>query len=209
MSISDNFTKIRTSIPDAVTLCAVSKFQPKSSIEELYSIGHRVFGESRPQELDDKARGLPVDIEWHFIGHLQSNKVALILPFVSLIESVDSQKLIDTISKEAHKIGKTVKILLQMHIAKEQSKQGFSGEEITAILDSAPPQNIEIVGLMAMATYTNDMEQVKEEFLMLKNIFDKYPQLNTLSTGMSGDYGVAIECGSTNVRIGSSIFGDR
>ena len=183
--------------------------QPISAIEELYESGQRVFGESRPQEFAIKYEQLPKDIEWHFIGHLQTNKVGLVVPCAKLIESVDSEKLLLAISKEAVKVSKTVKVLLQMHIAQEQSKQGFSQDEIEKILSCEPLQNVEIVGLMGMTTYTHNEKQISEEFLTLKKVFEKYPDLTTLSMGMSGDYKIAIECGATNVRIGSSIFGER
>ncbi len=209
MTISQKFTLLHNSIPTEVTLCAVSKFHPKESIMELYALGHRVFGESRPQELAQKAEALPSDIEWHFIGHLQTNKAALVVKYASLIESVDSYRLLVAISKAAINAHRCVKVLLQMHIASEQSKQGFSRQEIVEILTNEPLPNIEIVGLMGMATYTDNMEQVQSEFLELSNLYGCYPQLKVLSMGMSGDYELAIECGSNNVRIGSSIFGER
>ncbi len=209
MSIAQNFTQIASTIPSSVTLCAVSKFHPKEAIEEVYALGHRVFGESRPQELALKAELLPQDIEWHFIGHLQTNKAAVVVKYASLIESVDSHRLLSAISKEAQKAEKRVKVLLQMHIASEESKQGFSMGEIEEILASEPLPNVEIVGLMGMASYTDDMEIVRGEFMELSSLYNRYPTLSVLSMGMSGDYTLAIECGSTNVRIGSSIFGSR
>ncbi len=209
MSLKNNYTEVLATIPNGVQLCAVSKFHPSEMISELYDLGHRVFGESRPQELSQKAKSLPSDIEWHFIGHLQTNKTAQVVEVASVIESVDSHRLLSAISKEALKQNKTVKVLLQMFVADEQTKQGFSGEEIEEILSSELPQNIEVIGLMAMATYTDDQNQITQEFQKVKDLFDKYPTLKTLSMGMSGDYELAIKCGSTNVRIGSAIFGNR
>ncbi|MFI3288163.1 MAG: YggS family pyridoxal phosphate-dependent enzyme [Rikenellaceae bacterium] len=209
MSIIENFQNIHLELPKSVKLCAVSKFHPASCIEELYDIGHRIFGESRPQELAQKAATLPRDIEWHFIGHLQTNKVNIVVEHASLIESVDSERLLSAISKEAVKQNKKVKVLLQLHIAKEEAKQGFTETEIIEILSVPAPEGIEIVGLMAMATYTSDDKQIKNEFLQAKSLYDKYPNLTTLSMGMSGDYPIAIECGANSVRIGSIIFGGR
>ncbi len=209
MSIIENYNQINMTIPQGVNLCAVSKFHPYTAIETIYGEGHRHFGESRPQELQQKAQILPKDIEWHFIGHLQTNKVASVVEVASIIESVDSLRLLNAISKEAQKQQKTVKVLLQMHIAQEESKQGFSAQEIDSIMQGEPLPSIEIVGLMGMATYTNNREQIKAEFQKLNTLYIKYPQFTTLSMGMSGDYREAIECGSNNVRIGSSIFGER
>ncbi len=209
MSIIENFQNIYLELPKNVKLCAVSKFHPASCIEELYGVGHRIFGESRPQELAQKAAALPSDIEWHFIGHLQTNKVNLVVEHASLIESVDSGRLLSAISKEAVKQDKKVKVLLQLHIASEEAKQGFTEAEITEILSAPAPEGVEIVGLMAMATYTSDEAQIKSEFLQAKSLYDKYPHFTTLSMGMSGDYPIAIECGANSVRIGSIIFGGR
>lgn len=209
--IADNLTKIKAELPENVSLVAVSKFHPKESILQIYNAGQRIFAESRPQELVEKHQQLPNDIEWHFIGHLQTNKIKLIIPFISLIHSVDSQKLAQTISHEAAKIGRTVDILLQVHIAQEQTKQGFSISEVENIMKNstfAAYNGIRIVGLMGMATYTDNTEQIRKEFEKLREIYEKY-NFSVLSMGMSEDYPVAIECGSNMIRIGSSIFGHR
>ncbi len=208
MSIVQNLIRVKSSLPEGVTLCAVSKYFPSKDIQTLYDVGHRVFGESRPQELVAKAAKLPKDIEWRFIGHLQTNKVNLVVPIAEVIESVDSLRLLNAISKQAVRNNKTVKVLLQMHIAREQSKQGFEQSEIEQILQGDGFSNVEIVGLMGMATYCDDMSVIREEFMVLKGVFDRYPTLRVLSMGMSGDYGVAVECGSTSIRVGSLIFGD-
>lgn len=209
MSISSNIEFLRSQLPSNVALCAVSKFNPVSAIEQAYGAGQRIFGESRPQELAIKAAQLPPDIKWHFIGHLQTNKVALILPFVTLIESVDSLKLLEVIGANAVKIGKTVDILLEVHIAAEDSKQGFSAQQVDGIMADGAPAGTKIVGLMGMATFTPDMEQVRSEFLTLAAIYNKYKSFNVLSMGMSADWQIAVQCGANMVRIGSSIFGDR
>ncbi len=209
MSLENNYKAVTSTLPKGVTLCAISKFHPAEAIATLYDLGQRVFGESRPQELAAKAHSLPSDIEWHFIGHLQTNKVHFVVQHASLIESVDSLKLLTALSKEAVKQGKRIKVLLQMHIAKEETKQGFSESEIVEILESETLENIDIVGLMAMASYTDDEAQIRREFLSVKALYDKYPTLKTLSMGMSGDYPIAIECGASSVRVGSLIFGGR
>lgn len=209
MTISERIISIKSTLPPSVTLVAVSKFHPNEMLQEAYEAGQRVFGESRPQEMAVKHETLAKDIEWHFIGHLQTNKVAMIAPFVSLIHSVDSEKLLNELSKEAQKIGRTIRILLQIHIAKESTKQGFSIGEAVEILDRQAPRGIEIAGLMGMATYTDDKSQIELEFGQLKSLFDSYDRLTILSMGMSEDYTIAIATGSTMVRIGSSIFGSR
>ncbi len=218
--ITKNFNKIKSQIPDHVRLVAVSKFQPVSSITEIYDLGHRIFGESKAQELVSKYEVLPKDIEWHFIGHLQTNKVKYIIPFVSLIHGVDSFKLLQEIDKCAVKVDKTVCCLLQIHIAQEETKFGFSFDEINEMISSVEFKglnNINICGLMGMASNTDDMNQVKKEFKSLAQYFDQvkktyFAQNNffkEISMGMSGDYKIAIEEGSTLVRVGSSIFGER
>lgn len=209
MTLTENLEFIKRTLPDGVTLCAVSKFHSAEAISQLYSAGHRVFGESRPQEFAAKAAELPRDIEWHFIGHLQTNKVGLVVPVAAVIESVDSERLLAAISKEAVRVGRVVDVLLQVHIAEEESKQGFSSDEIRAILSCSAPDGVRIVGLMGMATYTEDMEQVRREFLSLRALYDDFEGFTTLSMGMSGDYLMAVECGSTSVRVGSAIFGHR
>lgn len=209
VSIASNITFLRSELPSGVTLCAVSKFHPASAIGEAYAAGQRVFGESRPQEMAAKAAELPLDIQWHFIGHLQTNKVAAIAPFVALIHSVDSVRLLDEISRVAVKIGRTIRVLLEVHIASEDSKQGFSPDEVRAILNGDAPLGTEIVGLMGMATYTDNMEQVTREFAALKRLFDEFSHLTVLSMGMSGDWQTAVRQGSNMVRIGTAIFSDR
>lgn len=216
MSIKENLQKIKSTIPENVTLVAVSKTKPNKSIIEAYQTGQRIFGENKVQELVDKYEALPKDIEWHMIGHLQSNKVKYIAPFVSLIHGVDSFKLLKEINKRADQNNRIINCLIQVHIAQEQTKFGFSEEEVIELLDSGERkklQNINIVGLMGMATFTENETQVKNEFLSLKQLFDKLStfnfQLSTLSMGMSGDYQLAIECGSNMIRVGSSIFGER
>ncbi|MCO6175825.1 YggS family pyridoxal phosphate-dependent enzyme [Flavobacterium sp. NRK F10] len=225
MSIAINLTEIKSSLPEDVTLVAVSKTKPISDLMEAYEVGQRIFGENYVQELVEKHEQLPKDIQWHFIGHLQSRKVKLIAPFVSLIHGVDSLKLLQEINKQAEKNNRVIDCLLQIHIAEEESKFGLDEKELEEILkqllDSARSdnnnlKNIRIVGLMGMATFTEDQNQIRKEFTYLKSLFDKYATLNTencqlktLSMGMSGDYQLAISCGSTMVRIGSSIFGAR
>lgn len=221
MSITQNLTNIKSQLPAHVTLVAVSKTKPISDLMEAYEAGQRVFGENYVQELVDKHEQMPKDIEWHFIGHLQSRKAKLIVPFVSLIHGVDSLKLLEEINKQAQKNNRIVDCLLQVHIAEEESKFGLDEQELDEILkqvqnDNENFKNIRIVGLMGMATFTDNLNQIEKEFKQLKTIFDKYKQIDTmniklqsLSMGMSGDYQLAISCGSTMVRIGSSIFGNR
>ncbi len=219
-SISQNLISIGEQLPANVLLVAVSKTQPNSAIEEAYKSGQRVFGENRIQELVAKAESLPSDIEWHMIGHLQSNKVKYIAPFVSLIHAVDKPKLLAEINKEAAKNNRAISVLLQFHIAEEESKFGFNKNEAIELLSSKEFEsysNIEVIGVMGMATFTDNESQVKDEFRTLKDIFDRLKRdffpTNTsfkeISMGMSGDYKLAIAEGSTMVRIGSSIFGNR
>jgi len=220
MSISTNIQSIRTHIPAHVRLVCVSKFNPNESIITAYETGERIFGESKVQELCEKHETLPQDIIWHFIGHLQTNKIKYLVPFVSLIHGVDSYKLLVEINKQAAKAGKTVNCLLQIHIAQEETKFGFSAEELFEMLEAGEwkaLKNIRICGLMGMATYTEDREQIRSEFRRLKSIFDEVKENHfsnessfcELSMGMSDDYQIAIEEGSTLVRVGSSIFGHR
>lgn len=217
-SVVDAYIEVLKTIPDNVTLVAVSKYHPASLILKLYDAGCRDFGESRVQELLEKKNNLPDDIRWHFIGHLQTNKVRDLVPFVSLIHGVDSVRLLAEINKEAKRIGKTVDCLLQVHIAKEETKFGFSPLELesqaSSLLSGYP--NVNIRGLMAMASYTADQNQIESEFAtvnaihgLLKNRLETPNQFDILSTGMSGDYSIAIDNGSTMVRIGSLLFGDR
>lgn len=220
MSVDQNLEFIKKNIPENVTLVCVSKFHPETAIMEAYDAGERVFGESRVQELTEKYNHLPKDIQWHFIGHLQTNKVKYIVPFVSLIHGVDSFKLLDEINKQAEKINRKINCLLQVHIATEESKFGFSAEELMELFESKNIRSLQFInvrGLMAMATFTDNQEQVKNEFFGLKKLFEMIkenyennnPDFSEISMGMSDDYKLAIQAGSTMVRIGSSIFGHR
>ena len=219
MSIKENLHHIKSQLPNHVTLVAVSKTKPVADLMEAYNAGQRVFGENYVQELVEKHEVLPKDIQWHFIGHLQSRKVKLIAQFVSLIHGVDSLKLLEEINKQATKNNRVIDCLLQVYIADEETKFGLNEQEINEIIASKEFKelnNIKIVGLMGMATFTDNKDQIKKEFQNLKTIFNKVSQLKTencllktISMGMSGDYQLAIECGSTMVRIGSSIFGGR
>ena len=215
MSIQENYHKIKAQIPENVELVAVSKFHPIEKIKEVYDCGQKVFGENKVQELLTKVNELPADIQWHLIGHLQTNKVKYIAPFIDTIQSVDSEKLLLEINKEAVKNNRKIKVLLQVKIAEEETKYGLEISEAKEIfsnyLEHQYP-NIEIIGLMGMATFTDNKNQVKSEFLVLKSLFDElstFKKLETLSMGMSDDFALAIECGSTSVRIGSAIFGVR
>lgn len=218
--IKENLINIKNSIPSNVTLVAVSKTKPNELIEEAYSSGHRIFGENKAQELKNKAEVLPKDIEWHFIGHLQSNKVKYIAPYASLIHSIDSLKLLTEVNKQALKNKRIIDCLLQFHIATEESKFGLSLEEVDKILTSnefSSLKNIRIAGVMGMASFINSEEQVRNEFASLKHMFIQLKKsffiqsenFKTISMGMSGDYKLAIEEGSTMVRVGSAIFGIR
>ncbi|HCI54571.1 MAG TPA: YggS family pyridoxal phosphate-dependent enzyme [Bacteroidales bacterium] len=220
VDIVQNFIHLREQIPANVKIVAVSKSHPASDILTLYNAGHKIFGENRVQELLEKKEILPDDIEWHLIGHLQTNKVRAVIPHVKLIHSVDSFKLLSVIDKEAEKAGLTVECLLQFHIAKEETKTGFSFREAQDMLESEgylKIKNINITGVMGIATFTKDMKIVRDEFRTLKNYFNvlksKYfnnnPLFRELSMGMSGDFKIAIEEGSTIVRIGTLIFGER
>ncbi len=219
MYIKQNLNNIKSSIPENVTLVAVSKTKPVSDLMEAYNSGQRVFGENKIQEMTEKYEHLPKDIEWHMIGHVQRNKVKYMAEFVSLIHAVDSLRLLQEINKQAQKHNRVINCLLQIKIAQEDSKFGMEANEASTLLQSEALtefQNIKIVGLMGMATFTKDMAQVKSEFEFLKNTFDELKQLKTqnselrtLSMGMSGDYQLAIDCGSNMIRVGSSIFGSR
>jgi pyridoxal phosphate enzyme (YggS family) len=219
MSIKDNLLKIKSSLPEHVTLVAVSKTKPVSDLMEAYNAGQRVFGENKIQEMTEKWEQMPKDIQWHMIGHIQTNKVKFMAPYVSLIHGVDSLKLLEEINKQALKNNRIIECLLQIHIAEEETKFGLNEDELQNLLASESfinLKNIKIVGLMGMATFTENQNQIKKEFEHLKSIFDTKKslsivncQLSILSMGMSGDYQLAIECGSTMVRIGSSIFGGR
>ncbi len=218
--IKENLSIVRENIPEGVTLVAVSKTKPNEMILEAYHEGQRIFGENKVQELVEKQEHLPKDIEWHLIGHLQTNKVKYIAPFVKLIHAVDSLKLLKEIDKQAKKNKRTIDCLLQFHIAQEESKFGLSFIEAQELLSSPEfitLQNISITGVMGMATFTDNEEQIREEFQALENYFNviksHYFKFNDafsiISMGMSGDYKIAIEEGSTMVRVGSSIFGKR
>jgi len=219
MSIANNLLNIKATLPEQVTLVAVSKTKPVSDLMEAYDAGQRIFGENKIQEMTEKWEQMPKDIQWHMIGHVQTNKVKFMAQFVSLIHGVDSIKLLQEINKQAKKNNRTIDCLLQIYIAEEETKFGLDEEKLTSLLSSNEFQelkNIQIVGLMGMATFTANKDQIKKEFLHLKSIFDtkknlksEICNLNTLSMGMSSDYQLAIECGSTMVRIGSSIFGGR
>ena len=217
MSVTSNLQTIRATLPEGVTLVAVSKFHPSEAIAEAYEAGQRVFGESRVQELVAKQQMLPKDIEWHMIGHLQTNKVRAIAPFVSLIHSVDSARLLECINREAERCGRVIDCLLEVHVAREQTKSGWEITELQEFVASGAIgelKNIRIRGIMGMATFTEDMDVVRSDFERLAAIkrelepmFDS--NFDTLSMGMSDDYPIAIQCGSTMVRVGSSIFGQR
>jgi PLP dependent protein len=212
MSIKENLSAIRAQIPEHVTLIAVSKTKPAADIMQAYELGQKDFGENYVQELIEKQEVLPKDIRWHFIGHLQSNKVKYIAPFVYLIHGVDSLKLLKEINKEALKNNRIIKCLLQLHIASEETKFGLDTTEAEELLRSNTLQEykgIEMVGFMAMASNTDDVQQVRQEFKQVKKLADKFPNLSVLSFGMSNDFEIAIEEGSNHVRIGSSIFGER
>ena len=218
--------KLHSELPAAVKLVAVSKFHPFESIEEAYEAGQRVFAESRPQELQAKVLQLQEqrpdmgDVQWHFIGHLQTNKLKMVLPYVSLVQSVDSVRLLDAIESRAEANERVINVLLEPHVAAEQTKQGFAEDEIYSILQSAVKgeyKHLRFCGIMGMATFTDDVEIVRSDFAALRSIFDncrlRFPEIisefKELSIGMSDDYPVAIEYGSTMVRIGSMIFGER
>lgn len=224
MSIKENLLQIKSQLPNHVTLVAVSKTKPVADLMEAYNAGQRIFGENKIQEMTDKWQEMPKDIQWHMIGHVQTNKVKFMAEYVSLIHGVDSLKLLQEINKQAQKYNRVIDCLLQIYIAEEESKFGLDEKELDEILkqvqnDNSDLKNIRIVGLMGMATFTDNQTQIKKEFDNLKTIFDKINadaigkdsinRVSILSMGMSGDYKLAIECGSTMVRIGSSIFGNR
>ena len=216
MSISENIKKYKTELPEDVTLVAISKTKPTEDLIEAYEAGQRHFGENKIQEMTDKWEELPKDIKWHMVGHVQRNKVKYMAPYVSLIHAVDSLKLLKEINKEADKNDRSIDCLLQIKIAEEDSKYGISAEEAKEILNSEKFKSLDRVkvkGLMGMATFTDDETQVKKEFEHLKSVFndfkETYSNMNILSMGMSGDYKIALDCGSNMVRIGRDIFGER
>ncbi|MCL6265681.1 YggS family pyridoxal phosphate-dependent enzyme [Flagellimonas myxillae] len=216
MAIKENLDKINNALPKEVTLVAVSKTKPVETILEAYEAGQRIFGENKIQEMANKWEALPKDIEWHMIGHVQRNKVKYMAEFVSLIHGVDSLRLLAEINKQAQKHNRIIPCLLQLHIAEESTKFGLDEQELNELLASetiSGLEHIKIVGVMGMATFTDNKDQIRKEFAFLKSAFErlkmKLPEINTLSMGMSGDYTIALEEGSTMVRIGSSIFGAR
>lgn len=219
MSIANNLESIKNNLAEYVTLVAVSKTKPVADLMEAYNAGQRIFGENKIQEMTEKWEEMPKDIQWHMIGHVQTNKVKIMASFVSLIHGVDSLKLLEEINKQALKNNRVIDCLLQVHIAEEATKFGFDEQELEVLLNSVEfkkMKNIRILGLMGMATFTSNQDQIKQEFTHLKAIFDTIqmqtiPTLafSTLSMGMSGDYKIAIDCGSTMIRVGSSIFGGR
>ncbi len=219
MSIEQNLNKIFSTLPQEVALVAVTKTKPISDIMEAYNAGQRVFGENKIQEMVEKYEQLPKDIEWHMIGHVQRNKVKYMASFVSLIHGIDNFKLLKEINKQAQKHNRRINCLLQIKIASEESKFGMTQNEASSILRSeafSELKHINITGVMGMATFTNNKAQIKEEFQLLKHTFDELKtistnncELKTISMGMSDDYKLAIDCGSTMIRVGSSIFGER
>ena len=217
MSIKSEIERLRSELPEGVKLLAVSKFHPVEALQEAYDAGQRAFGESRPQELKAKQAVLPDDIEWHMIGHLQTNKVKYIAPYVHLIESLDSERLAEAIEKEAAKCDRTIDCLLEIHVTKEESKSGWEYAELLDFVRSggfAAMPHIRLRGVMGMATFTDDEATVRGDFKRLNECFTELKEyfgaeFDTLSMGMSDDYPIAIEYGSTEVRIGSTIFGAR
>ena len=216
MSIAGNLSTILNEIPKDVSLVAVSKTKPIEDLQAAYDAGQRIFGENKIQEMTTKWEVLPKDIQWHMIGNVQSNKVKYMAPYVALIHGVDRAKLLTEINKQAIKNDRIIDCLLQVHIAQESTKFGLNETELNEIIErqlTNPFPNIRIVGLMGMATFTTDSNQIKQEFAFLKSLYNKSSaqlnSINTLSMGMSGDYGLAIEAGSNMIRVGSKIFGER
>ena len=217
MNIKERLDRIKATLPEGVKLVAVSKFHPAERLQEAYDAGQRIFGESRPQEMAAKYEVLPKDICWHMIGHLQTNKVKYIAPFVSMIASVDSERLIEEIEKQAAKHNRTIDILLEVHVAQEESKSGWAWDDLLRFVQSdgfAALPHIRVRGVMGMATLTEDEAVIRSDFERLagyKQLLETYfgEEFDTISMGMSDDYPIAVECGSTEVRIGSTIFGQR
>lgn len=220
MSIKNNLLEVKAEIPQGVELVAISKYHPVEALQEAYDAGQRIFGESHVQELVGKEAVLPKDIIWHFIGHLQTNKVKYIAPFISLIHAVDTMKLLKEIDKQAEKAGRKINCLLQMHIAQEETKFGFAPDELKEMLAAGEwrqYEHVQIAGLMCMATNTDDQNQIQQEFHYARTIFDEVKKtyfeedslFKELSMGMSSDYPIAIQEGCTMVRVGSKIFGNR
>ncbi len=220
MSVKSHIDALRQSVPEHVKIVAVSKFHPTDEILEAYHNGQTVFGESRVQEITEKQPALPADIEWHFVGSLQRNKVKFIAPFISLIHSLDSERLMRTIEKQAAANNRKIACLLQLHVADEETKSGFSPDECREFLAEGTWRecpHIQLAGVMGMATYTDNLEQVREEFRLIKSLFDEFKQqyfaddenFKEISMGMSGDYAIAVEEGATIIRVGTLIFGER
>lgn len=219
MSIQQHLNQIKSTLPEHVTLVAVSKTKPVKDLMEAYNAGQRIFGENKIQEMAEKQEAMPKDIVWHMIGHVQSNKVKYMAPFVRLIHGVDNFKLLKEINKQAKKNERTIDCLLQIKIASEDSKFGMDKNDASEIIKSeafSKLKNINVIGLMGMATFTDNEHQIKEEFTFLNNTFNDLKSLKTfnfnpenISMGMSGDYQLAIDCGSNMIRVGSSIFGER
>ena len=218
--VAKNLHEVLDTLPDGVKLVAISKFHPKEYIEAAYSEGQRIFGESHEQELAGKVQSLPKDIEWHFIGHLQTNKVKYIAPYISMIEAVDTVKLLKEINKQAAKYNRVINVLLELHIAEEESKYGFTPDACREFLKSGEwreLKNVHISGLMMMASNVEDKDQIRKEMTFASNLFDELkasyfsddPEFKERSWGMSHDYPIAVECHSTMVRVGTAIFGPR
>ncbi len=219
-NIAGHISSIKASLPDSVTLVAVSKFHPVDVVMKAYEAGQRVFGESRATELKQKALAMPSDIEWHFIGHLQTNKVRMIIPYVSLIQSIDSERLLRLVSDEAVRAGRVVDVLLQVHVAKEETKFGFTPEELIDFAskwDRNSTPGVRVRGVMGMASNVDDDNRIRRDFLDIADAFKALADgpmadagaFDTISMGMSHDYLMAVECGSNMVRIGTTIFGER
>ena len=218
--VAKNLHEVLDTLPDGVKLVAISKFHPKEYIEAAYREGQRIFGESHEQELAGKVQSLPKDIEWHFIGHLQTNKVKYIAPYISMIEAVDTVKLLKEINKQAAKYNRVINVLLELHIAEEESKYGFTPDACREFLENGEwrgLKNVHISGLMMMASNVEDQEQIRKEMTFASNLFDELkatyfsddPEFKERSWGMSHDYPIAVECHSTMVRVGTAIFGPR
>lgn len=218
--VTENLQRLRATLPDGVVLVAVSKFHPSEALAEAYEAGQRVFGESRANEMAAKATQLPDDIEWHFIGHLQTNKVRVVVPHASLIHSIDSPRLLEAVDAEAAKTGRTVEVLMQLHVAQEETKFGFTPDELIEYLTPgrvAALKAVRIAGVMGMASNTNDDERIRRDFRDIRAVFDRLkesvfasdPAFRVVSMGMSHDWPVAVEEGANMIRVGTTIFGER
>lgn len=220
INVKENIRKLQDSLPKGVGLVAVSKFHPVELLREAYDAGQRIFGESRAQELLQKVGQMPDDVKWHFIGHLQTNKVRAIVPYVAMIHSIDSEKLLRVVDSEAERAGRVVDVLLQLHVAQEETKYGMTADECVAVVESgvlAELTHVRVCGVMGMATNTDDENEIRAEFRKIKQVFDLLHEgclhdsdcFREISMGMSDDYQIAVEEGSTLVRVGHSIFGER